>query len=194
MLQRLYQRVLALSAGRNAAWWLAAVSFAESSFFPIPPDVLLVPMVLAQRSRVWWLATLCTLASVAGGVLGYLIGYAVFDQLAEPLLRAYGLIGKFQDFQSQYAKWGLWIILLKGLIPIIPYKLVTITAGAARFNFATFLVASLLVRASRFYLVAALVWRFGPPVQVFIERRLALVTSGVAIGVVGGFVVVRYLL
>jgi len=194
MLQRLYQRVLALSASRHAPWWLAAVSFAESSFFPIPPDVLLVPMVLARRDRAWRLALICTLASVAGGALGYLIGYAVFDQLARPILDAYGLSDQFRRFQTQYAAWGLWIILIKGLIPIIPYKLVTITAGAARFDFVTFMLASLAVRASRFYLVAALVWRFGPPVQVFIERRLALVTSGVAVGVVGGFVLVRYLL
>jgi membrane protein YqaA with SNARE-associated domain len=194
MLQRLYRRVLALSASRHAPWWLAAVAFAESSFFPIPPDVLLIPMALARPERAWRLALICTVASVAGGALGYYIGYALFDVLAAPIIQAYGLAEKFKVFQTQYAEWGLWIILGKGAIPIIPYKLVTITAGAAQFNFVIFMLASVLVRASRFYVVAALVWRFGPSVQVFIERRLALVTSGVAVGVVGGFVLVKYLL
>ena len=193
MLHRLYQRVLALAASRHAPWWLALVSFAESSFFPIPPDVLLIPMALARPDRAWRLAFICTVASVAGGALGYLIGYALFDVLAAPIIHAYGLTDKFKDFQAQHAVWGLWLILLKGAIPIIPYKLVTITAGAARFNFTTFMIASIFVRASRFYAVAALVWRFGPPVQAFVERRLALVTSGVAVSVVGGFVVVKYL-
>ncbi len=192
MLQRLYARVLALAAAPNAPWWLAAVAFAESSFFPIPPDVLLIPMALARPHRAWRLATICTIASVIGGAAGYLIGYALFDQLARPLLHAYHYDAAFARFQDTYARWGLWVILVKGLTPI-PYKIVTIASGAAHFDFAVFMAASVVTRGVRFFLVAALIRRFGPPVRDFIERRLTLVTSAVAVGIVGGFVVLRLL-
>jgi membrane protein YqaA with SNARE-associated domain len=192
MLQRLYQRVLALSASPRAPWWLAVVSFAESSFFPIPPDVLLIPMALARPDRAWRLAGICTLASVAGGALGYLIGYALFDQLAAPLLHAYHYDAAFARFQATYAEWGLWVILVKGLTPI-PYKIVTIASGAAHFNFLVFMAASLVTRGARFFVLAALLRRFGEPVRDFIERRLTLVTSAVAAGIVGGFLALRFL-
>ncbi len=192
MLQRLYRRVLALAASANAPWWLAAVAFAESSFFPIPPDALLVPMALARPQRAWRLAAICTAASVVGGAFGYLIGYALFDQLARPLLDAYGYQAAFARFQATYAQYGLWVILVKGLTPI-PYKIVTIASGAARFNFWLFMAASLVTRGLRFFLLAALLRRFGAPVRDFIERRLTLVTSAVAAGIVGGFLVLRFL-
>jgi membrane protein YqaA with SNARE-associated domain len=192
MLQRLYRRVLALAAARHAPWWLAAVAFAESSFFPIPPDALLVPMALAQPRRAWQFAAICTAASVAGGALGYLIGYALFDQLARPLLDAYGYQAAFARFQATYARWGLWVILVKGLTPI-PYKIVTIASGAARFDFPLFMAASVVTRGVRFFLVAALLRRFGDPVRDFIERRLALVTTAVAAGILGGFLALRFL-
>jgi membrane protein YqaA with SNARE-associated domain len=192
MLHRLYRRVLALSASRHAPWWLAMVSFAEASFFPIPPDVLLIPMALARPERAWRLALICTVASVAGGALGYLIGYALFDQLAQPLLHAYHYDAAFARFQAKYAEWGLWVILIKGLTPI-PYKIVTIASGAAHFDFVLFMAASLLTRGLRFFLVATLLRFFGEPVRIFIERRLTLVTSVVAASIVGGFVVVKYL-
>ena len=192
MLQSLYRRVLALAARPNAPWWLAAVAFAESSFFPIPPDVLLIPMALARPARAWRLAAICTLASVAGGALGYLIGYELFDELAAPLIRFYGYDAAFARFQATYAQWGLWVILIKGLTPI-PYKIVTIASGAARFDFLTFMAASLATRGLRFFLVAALLRRYGDPVRDFIERRLTLVTSVVAVSVVGGFLILRVL-
>jgi membrane protein YqaA with SNARE-associated domain len=192
MLHRLYRRVLALSASRHAPWWLAAISFAEASFFPIPPDVLLVPMALARPDRAWRLALVCTLASVAGGALGYLIGYALFDVLAAPILHAYHYDAAFARFQDTYAKWGLWVILVKGVTPI-PYKIVTIASGAAKFSFPVFMAASLVTRGARFFLVATLLHYFGEPVRGFIERRLTLVTTAVALGVVGGFAVIRYL-
>jgi membrane protein YqaA with SNARE-associated domain len=192
MLQRLYQRVLTLSASPRAQWWLAVVAFAESSFFPIPPDVLLIPMALARPERAWRLAAICTLASVVGGAFGYLIGYALFDQLAQPLLHAYHYDAAFARFQATYAKWGLWVILIKGFTPI-PYKIVTIASGAAHFDFAVFMAASLLTRGARFFLVAGLLRRFGEPVRVFIERRLTLVTTAIAAGIVGGFLVLRFL-
>ena len=192
MLRSLYDRVLLLAASKHAPWWLAAVSFAESSFFPIPPDVLLIPMILARPDRAWRLAAICSVASVAGGALGWLIGYALFDQLAGPILAFYGYGAKFTAFQESFREYGLWIILIKGLTPI-PYKIITIASGAANFNFLTFMLASIVTRAGRFFLVAVLLHFFGAPVKEFVEKRLTLVTSVVAAGVVGGFVVLRYL-
>lgn len=192
MIQRTYRGVLSLAASPRAAWWLAAVAFAESSFFPIPPDALLIPMALARPQRAWRLAAICTLASVAGGALGYYIGYALFAPLAQPLLRAYHYEAAFAHFQQTYAQWGLWVILVKGLTPI-PYKIVTIASGAAHFDFALFMAASAVTRGLRFFLVAALIRRFGEPVREFIERRLTLVTSAVAAAIVGGFLALRLL-
>ena len=192
MLRCLYARIISLSASRGAPWWLAAVSFAESSVFPVPPDALLIPMVLARPDRAWRLATVCTIASVAGGALGYLIGYAVFDQLARPMISFYGFAKQFSAFQDLYAKWGLWVILIKGMTPI-PYKIVTIASGAAHFNFAVFMAASVATRSARFFLAAGLLKAFGPPVRDFIERRLTLLTSVAVAGVAGGFLVLRFL-
>jgi membrane protein YqaA with SNARE-associated domain len=192
MLRWLYDKVIALSASRHAPWWLAVVSFAEASFFPIPPDVLLIPMVLARRDRAWRLAAICSAASVAGGVLGYFIGYALFEVLATPLLHAYHYEAAFARFKDSYAEYGLWIILLKGVTPI-PYKIVTIASGAASFNFWVFMAASIVTRGARFFLVAALLYFFGPPVRTFIERRLGLVLLGVLVGVIFGFVVLRFM-
>ncbi len=192
MLRSLYNRVIALAGSRRAGLWLALVSFAESSFFPIPPDALLVPMVLARPDRAWRLAFVCTTASVAGGALGYLIGYALFDVLAAPILRAYHFETAFAAFQAKFAEWGLWVILIKGLTPI-PYKIVTIASGAARFNFAIFMLASLATRGVRFFAVAGLLRRYGESLRDFIERRLTLVTSALAAGIVGGFLALKFL-
>jgi membrane protein YqaA with SNARE-associated domain len=147
MLRNLYNRVMVLASSPNAAWWLAVIAFAEASFFPIPPDALLVPMALAKPRRAWRYAAICTVASVVGGALGYLIGFAVFDQVAQPILRVYGYGAAYSAFQAKFQEYGLWIILIKGLTPI-PYKIVTIAAGAARFDFAWFMLASLLTRGA----------------------------------------------
>jgi membrane protein YqaA with SNARE-associated domain len=192
MLHRFYARVMKLSGSPNAPWWLVAIAFAEASFFPIPPDALLVPLALARPRAAWRLAALCTVASVAGGALGYLIGLEVFDQLARPILALYGYGAAYAAFQAKFQEYGLWIILVKGLTPI-PYKIVTIAAGAARFDFGMFMLASLLTRGARFFLVAALLHYFGDSVRVFIERRLTLVTSALAVGIVGGFLALRFL-
>ncbi|HXT78808.1 MAG TPA: YqaA family protein [Acetobacteraceae bacterium] len=192
MLRSLYARTLALAASPRAPWWLAAIAFAESSFFPVPPDALLIPMALARPRRAWHFALICTLASVAGGALGYFIGYAVFDQLARPLIDFYGYGERFAAFQALYAQYGLWVILIKGLTPI-PYKIVTIASGAARFDFWVFMAASVATRGARFFLVAALLHFFGDAVRDFIERRLSLVLSALAIGIVGGFLALRFL-
>lgn len=192
MLRTFYARVMALAASPNAAWWLALIAFAESSFFPIPPDALLVPMALAKPRSAWRYAAVCTVASVAGGALGYLIGFAVFDQLARPILGLYGYGSAYAAFQAKFGEYGLWIVLVKGLTPI-PYKIVTIAAGAAHFDFWMFMAASALTRGARFFLVATLLHFFGDAVRDFIERRLTLVTSAVAVGVVGGFLALKFL-
>jgi len=192
MLHALYRKVLALSASRHAPLWLAVVSFAESSFFPVPPDALLIPMVLARPRRAWTLAAICTLASVAGGCLGYLIGAELFDRVARPLLHFYHAEAALGNFQAMYARWGLYVILIKGLTPI-PYKLVTIASGAAHFNFGVFLAASAATRGARFFFEAALLRFYGARMQDFIERRLTLVTSVAAGALIMGFLVLRYI-
>lgn len=172
---------------------MAAVSFTESSFFPIPPDVLLVPMVLADRKRAWRLAGICTLFSVLGGIFGYAIGALLYDTVGVWLMNLYGYTGKLEQFRQAYAEWGAWIILIKGLTPI-PYKIVTIASGFAAYDFGWFVVLSLITRAARFYIVAALLYYYGEPVRSFIEKRLELVTLGMAVIIVGGFVIARYVI
>ena len=192
MLRRLYDWVIRLSESPNALWALAAVSFVESSFFPIPPDLMLIPMILAQRQRAWLIAGACTVASVAGGFLGYAIGFYFFETFGKWLIDFYGLQGGFAEFQEQFNKWGLWIILVKGMTPI-PYKLVTIASGAAHFDLLTFGAASVVTRGLRFYLVAVLLYFFGEPIRTFIEKHLTLVTTGVVVLIVAGFIAIRYL-
>ena len=191
MIRTLYDRMLALSASPRAPLWLAMISFAEASFFPVPPDALLIPMVLARPHRAWALASICTLASVLGGCLGYLIGAELFEHVARPILRIYHAEAALGNFQALYARWGLWVILIKGLTPI-PYKLVTIASGAAHFNFAVFVGASAVTRGVRFFVEAALLRRYGEPIRVFVERRLTLVTMAVLVLAIAGVVVLRY--
>jgi membrane protein YqaA with SNARE-associated domain len=188
MFRSLYAQILALSASRYAPYWLAAVSFAESSFFPIPPDVLLLPMAASRPERAWFFAAICTASSVLGGCLGYLIGAEFFDQLARPLLHAYHAEAALVNFQDWYARWGVAVILVKGLTPI-PYKLVTIASGAAHFNFGMFIVASLLTRGARFFLEAGVLRRYGAGMGAFARRRPAVV-AGAAAGTVAGLVIV----
>jgi uncharacterized membrane protein YdjX (TVP38/TMEM64 family) len=192
MLHRLYARVLALAASPRAVWWLGLIAFAEASVFPVPPDALLVPMALARPRDAWRLAAVCTAASVAGGAFGYWIGHALFDQIAQPVLQAYGYGPAFAAFQARFVEYGLWIVLIKGVTPI-PYKIVTIAAGAAGMSLPLFMAASLVTRGARFFLLAALLRYFGEPVRGFIEQRLGLVTAAVAIGVLGGFAVLKLL-
>ena len=192
MLRRFYNRVMMLAASPYADWWLALIAFAEASFFPIPPDALLVPMALAKPRSAWRFAAICTVASVIGGALGYWIGDAVFDRVAQPILHLYGYGPAYQAFQAKFQEYGLWIILIKGLTPI-PYKIVTIAAGAAHFDFWLFMTASLLTRGARFFLVATLLHFFGDAVRHFIEKWLTLVTSALAVGVVGGFLALKFL-
>jgi membrane protein YqaA with SNARE-associated domain len=181
MLKRLYDGVLKMAGSRHAPAGLAVVSFAESSFFPVPPDVMLAPMVMARPDRAWSYAAICTLASVLGGVLGYAIGFFL-EGLGQSILHLMGQTGGLDQFRCWYAKWGVWVILAKGLTPI-PYKLVTIASGLAKFNFGMFMIASVVTRGARFFAVAGLIKAFGPTIMPVVERRLALFT-GLLIGVI----------
>ncbi|MCQ4161890.1 DedA family protein [Roseomonas sp. GC11] len=192
MLRALYDRVLLLAAHRHAGRWLALISFAESSIFPIPPDAMLLPMCLARPERAWRYAALCTLASVLGGIAGYALGYFLFEAVAQPVLAAYGHAQALESFRQWFERWGAAVILIKGLTPI-PYKIVTIAAGAAAFDPWIFLLASIVTRGARFFLIAALLRRFGAPVRDFVEKRLTLVTSVAALGIIGGFAILKLL-
>ncbi|MEO5336087.1 MAG: DedA family protein [Magnetospirillum sp. WYHS-4] len=193
MLRRVYDWVMALAAHRHAVWWLAAISFIESSLFPIPPDVMLIPMILAVRERAWWFASVCTVSSVVGGYLGYAIGYFLYETLGLWVIKVYGLAEKFEGLRKGFEDYGTWIILIKGATPI-PYKLITIAAGVFHFDLTAFTFASIGSRGFRFFLVAILLWYFGPIIRDFVERRLMTVTTIGVILLVGGFVVVKYLI
>ena len=192
MLRALYDWVIRLAGSPKAVHAMGVVAFAESSFFPIPPDVMLVPMVLANRDKAFRIALVCTVCSVLGGLLGYAIGLYFFETAGAWLVKAYGLQSGMEKFRDQYAHCGTWIILIKGLTPI-PYKLVTIASGAAHFDLFTFVWASIVTRGARFFIVTTLLWKYGEPIRAFIEKRLTLVTWLFLIALIGGFVVVKYL-
>jgi membrane protein YqaA with SNARE-associated domain len=192
MLRSWYDWVIRMSEHPKALWTLAGVSFAESSFFPIPPDLMLIPMVIAQRAKAWLIAGVCTIASVAGGILGYAIGFFMLETVGKWLLALYGKSEGLADFQVWYAEWGLWVILIKGLTPI-PYKLVTIASGAASFDFLTFVAASIVTRGGRFYLVAGILYWIGQPAREFVEKHLTAVTTVLAAIIVIGLVAVAYI-
>lgn len=189
MLERLYAWLMRASAGPNASMALFAVAFAESSFFPLPPDLMLVPMALARRERAFWFALIATVGSVLGGVLGYAIGYYFYEALGHFILSA----ANYDKIHDLFESYGVWIIFGKGLTPI-PYKLITISAGLAHMAILPFIGASIVTRALRFLLVAGLLYAFGAPVREFIEKRLTLVLSLTLVAIVGGFIGFRYLL
>ena len=185
LVRRLYDWCID-AANKPHAWWtLAVVSFAESSFFPVPPDVMLIPMALANPRRAFRLAAFCTLTSVLGGMLGYAIGALLYDSIGHWLIRLYGYGDKVEAFRAAYAQWGAWIILIKGLTPI-PYKIVTITSGFAGYNFILFVLFSIIARAGRFFLLAFLIYRYGDKAREIIEKRLGMwVTLGAAVVIIG---------
>jgi len=191
VLRSLYDWTMDLSGRRHALTALAVVSFIESSVFPIPPDVLLIPMVLAARERAWLIAAVCTITSVLGGLAGYGIGLFLFEQIGRPLLEFYGYTDRFGDFQAYYNDWGAWAVFIAGTTPF-PYKVITILSGVTALSVPVFLVASVLARGIRFFLVAGLLWYFGEPIRAFIERRLGLLFTLFCILLIGGFVALRY--
>lgn len=193
MLRKLYDWTMGLAAHPQARWGLAGVSFAESSFFPIPPDIILIPMVLAERRKWISFALICTIASVVGGIAGYAIGAFLFEQVARPILEFYGYAGKFETFAARYNEWGAWIVLIAGLTPF-PYKVITIASGATGLAFPVFMLTSIVARGLRFFIVAGLLYRFGPPIREFIEARLGILFTIFVVVLLGGFVVARYLI
>ncbi|MFH6782542.1 MULTISPECIES: YqaA family protein [Methylobacterium] len=192
MLRRLYEWILALAARPSAPYALGAVSFAESSFFPIPPDVMLVPMAVTRPEKAWTYALIATLTSVAGGVAGYAIGALLYDSLGAWLFHLYGLDKGADSFREAYAHYGHWVILLKGLTPI-PYKLVTITSGFAGYDLFWFVVLSLITRGLRFFILAGLVGRYGVGIRTVLDRHLNAVAAVFGAVCVLGFVGFRYL-
>jgi membrane protein YqaA with SNARE-associated domain len=192
MLRRLYDWCVAEAGKPHATWLLGIVSFVESSFFPVPPDAMLIPMGLARPDRAFYYATVCTLTSVAGGVLGYVIGAALYDSVGQWLIGLYGYGAKVEAFREAYREWGAWIIVLKGMTPI-PYKIVTITSGLADYPIIPFILLSIISRGMRFYLVAFLIYRFGDRARKIIEERLGLWAALAAIVVVAGIIVSVYL-
>jgi membrane protein YqaA with SNARE-associated domain len=192
MLRRLYDRMLALAGHRHALWVLAGVAFIESSVFPIPPDVLLIPMVLAARQRAWAIAAVCTAASVAGGLLGYGIGALAFEQIGRPILESLGKAEAMAAFSTRFNDFGFWSVLVAGVTPF-PYKVITIMSGWTAMPLDTFVLTSILARGLRFFVVAALLWRYGAPIRVMIERRLGLMFTLFIIALAGGFVVLKAL-
>ena len=191
LIRGLYDWTMVNAAGRHAWAALFAVSFAESSFFPIAPDIMLLPMVLADRKRAFLLAAWCTLASVLGGMFGYAIGALLYDSVGRWLISVYGYGQSLEAFRAAYAEWGAWIILIKGLTPI-PYKLVTIASGFAGYNFPIFVGLSAITRGARFTLVAGLAYWFGEPIRHFIEKRLELTLLVALATIVVGFLLIRY--
>jgi membrane protein YqaA with SNARE-associated domain len=191
MLRGIYDWTMRMAASDKAPRALAAVSFAESSFFPIPPDVMLIPMVLSRREKAWWYATIATVASVVGGVFGYAIGYFLYDTVGLPILKLYGREHALDSFMTFVHDYGVPAVIIKGMTPI-PYKVVTIAAGVGHMNLLAFIGASIVARAMRFFLVAGLLYFAGEPIREFIEKRLSLVTTVFLVLLVGGFVALRY--
>lgn len=192
MLRRLYDWTLSLAAHPRAVWALAFIAFIEASIFPIPPDVMLIAMVIAVPSRAFFYAAVATLASVAGGLLGYAIGALAFEQLGLPILTALGKADAVAAFNGRYNAMGIWMVLLGGLTPF-PFKVITIMSGWAGLALDTFTVSALIARAARFFLVAALLWKFGPSIRDFIERRLGVMTLLFLALLIGGFWALRYI-
>lgn len=192
MLRKLYDWCIRAAGKPYATWLMGAISFIESSFFPIPPDTMLIPMSLARPDKAWFYAHVCTVTSVAGGVLGYFIGAVLYDSVGSWLIQIYGYGDRVEAFREAYATWGTWIILLKGVTPI-PYKIVTITSGFAGYSFPMFVLLSFLARGMRFYLLAFLLSRYGPKARVIIEERLGFWVTVSAVVLVLGIIGALYL-
>ena len=186
MLRGLYDWTISLARTPYALWALAAVAFIESSFFPIPPDVLMIPMIIARPSRAFIIAGVATLASVLGGLFGYYIGFALYDSVGVQILEFYGKEDYFNDFAVTYNTWGAWAVLIAGVTPF-PFKVITIASGVTQLSLPVFIIAAVIARALRFFLVAALLWKFGAPIRDFIERRLGLMFILFCVLLLGGF-------
>lgn len=190
--RKIYDAVFHLSKENGAVYWLFAVSFIESSFFPIPPDVMLIPMILAAPKKAWNIAGIATAGSVIGAYLGYAIGFYFFQLIAEPLLNFYGYLEKFNSFKELYNQYGAWIVFGAGITPF-PYKIITIASGVVHMNLLVFTVASVIARGMRFFLVAWLLKQYGETMRVFIEKNLGWLSVVFLILLIGGFAAVKYI-
>jgi membrane protein YqaA with SNARE-associated domain len=192
MIRALYDWTIRLAEHPRALWALAFVAFIESSVFPIPPDLLMIPMIVAAPRRAFVIAGVATVASVLGGLAGYAIGALALDSLGRPVLEFYGKDAYFDDFATRYNEWGAWAVLIAGVTPF-PYKVITILSGATGLNLAVFTIASVIARGLRFFVIAALLWKYGAPIRDFIERRLGLMFTLFVVILLGGFYLVRFL-
>ena len=192
MIRRLYDWTLSLSAHPRALWALAAVSFIESSFFPIPPDLIMIPMILAAPRKAWLIALVATVSSVLGGLFGYFIGAALFDTIGQAIFDFYGKSEAVAGFNERFNAYGAWAVLVAGMTPF-PYKVITIMSGWTGLSVPVFIVASIVARGLRFFIVAALLWKFGAPIRMFIEKYLGLLFTAFVILLIGGFYAVRFL-
>jgi len=193
MLSKFYYWTLALARQKHALLVLALIAFIESSIFPIPPDILLIPMVLALRDRAWLVAGICTIFSVVGGIFGYGIGFFMYEQIGKPILEFYNYGKNFAEFQTRYNQWGAWAVFFAGITPF-PYKVITILSGVTSLNLPIFIISSVLARGIRFFIIAALLWKYGEAIRAFIERRLGLLFTLFFVILAGGFILVKYLL
>ena len=187
-----YDYMLKLSASKNAMWFLFLVAFAESSFFPIPPDIMIIPMVLAMPKNAFKIAALATVASVLGGCFGYIIGAGFFELIAEPILNMYNAMDKFKEFENYYHMYGAWIVFGAGITPF-PYKIITIASGAVHLDLLVFMISSVLARGIRFYFIAWLLKKYGEPMKNFIEKNLGWLSVLFLLLLIGGFWLIKYL-
>ncbi|MFT7369717.1 MAG: membrane protein YqaA with SNARE-associated domain [Alteromonas macleodii] len=192
MIRSLYNWTLSLAHSPYALWALAVVAFIESSVFPIPPDLMMIPMIIAAPRRAFLIAGVATVASVVGGLLGYTIGMFAFDSIGQPILKALGKAHSMEEFSMKFNEMGFWAVLIAGITPF-PYKVITIMSGWTAMPLGTFIVTSILARALRFFIIATLLWKYGEPIRAFIEKRLSLVFTVFCIVLVGGFFFVHYL-
>jgi len=192
MLKRLYAWTIRMAEHPNALWVLAMVAFIESSFFPIPPDIIMIPMILTQPRRAWLIAFVALTASVLGGLLGYAIGALAFETIGEPILNNLGKADSMTEFSTRFNDMGFWAVLTAGVTPF-PYKVITIMSGWTGMPLATFITTSILARALRFFMVAALLRTFGAPIRDFIERRLGVMFTLFVALLIAGFTVVKFL-
>lgn len=192
MIKALYDWTIGLAASRYAIWGLAFVAFVESSVFPIPPDILMIPMIIAAPHRAFFIAGVALIASVLGGMLGYFIGWGAFETVGRPVLEFYGKEHAFEEFATRYNEFGPWAVLIAGVTPF-PYKVITILSGSTGLNFTVFMISSIVARGLRFFIVAGLLWKFGEPIRDFIERRLGLMFTIFVLLLAGGFYAVKFL-
>ena len=190
IVRKTYDTVIHLSESKYALGWLAVISFVESSFFPIPPDIMLIPMILATPKKAWKIAGVCTIASVIGAYFGYMIGVYFFNLIAEPLLKFYGYLEKFESFKNLYEQYGAWIVFGAGITPF-PYKIITIASGVVHLNLAVFTIASVIARGMRFFLIAWLLKVYGAAMRTFIEKNLGWLSIVFLLLLIGGFALIK---